>query len=163
MTAWYLRMNYWWTDCGGDWKEEMEWITAAVVSSEIMSSRWDSDVMHTARCGCVTLIHTLPYLPHASHMGGHLSTLAECKVYANIHPSIHTHTHTREVWTTSVTLLLKQLTHSLKDKWYWQKYAVREVHFSSVCLCVLVFSVQKKGCFCQWWGPYSQLSFYNSL
>ncbi len=142
-------MNYWWADCGSDWKEEMEWITAAVVGSGMMSSRWDY-VMRTARSVRLTLIHTLPYLPHASHMGGHLSTLAKCKVdvCAKMHPCTHTlarrgvnHLHHHS------PLLLKQLTHSLKDKWCWQKYAVREVLCSSstVCSCVFVFGVQRRG------------------
>lgn len=67
------------------------WITAALVGSGIASGRWDY-VTHAARCGRVTLIHTLPHLPRASHMGGHLSTLAKCEgeVYASIHPRTHT-------------------------------------------------------------------------
>ena len=65
----------------------MERIKAAAVGSGIVSSRWEC-VTHAARCGRTTLIHTLPYLPHASHTGGHLSGLAkrEAGVYASVHP-----------------------------------------------------------------------------
>lgn len=50
----------------------------------------------------MTLIHTLPYLPHASHTGGHLSGLAkrEAGVYAYIRSPSHA-----EVRTTSIPLL----------------------------------------------------------
>lgn len=96
----YLKMSYCWADCGSDWKEEMEWITAAVGGSGIMSQSGDC-VVHTVRCGCMALIHTLPCMhrtwedicpPLLSGSG------------RSVWNHISTHSHT-EVWTTPIPLL----------------------------------------------------------
>lgn len=141
-------MNYWWADCESDWKEEMEWFTAAVVGSGIMSSRWDY-VMHTARGVRLTLIHTLPYLPHTSHMGGHLSTLAKCKVdgYAKMHPCTHTlarrgvnHLHRTPLFYSN-SWLTPWKTSGVDRSMQLGKYSV----VAAVCVCVRLYSAYRKG------------------
>lgn len=110
--------------------------------SRFMSLRWKK-VMHTARCGRVTLIHTLPYLSHASHMGGHLSNLLS---YANIRTCTHMHTerceplpsHSSSAQTVE-SLPEPVLTKVCSDG----KYTLFSSG-SSVCLCWLLLTKKKR-------------------
>lgn len=114
----YLKMSYCWADCGSDWKEEMEWITAAVGGSGIMSPSGDC-VVYTVRCGCMALIHTLPYCMHRTWEDICPPLLSGSGRSVWKHISTHSHTRTQrcELPPSHSSLLLKQSSHSLKDKW----------------------------------------------